>query len=52
MMKGTADFFGLNHYSSAMCGSKTTANESKVHWDYWSDSDIYTFKNASWLAGW
>ena len=52
MMKGTADYFGLNHYTSTMCGANDpVANESAVDWNYWSDPEIHKYRNASWLAG-
>lgn len=52
MLKGTADFFGLNHYTSAMCGNLTHFdNISAVDWNYWADREIHTYKNGSWLAG-
>jgi hypothetical protein len=53
MLKGTADFFGLNHYTSAMCGNLTyfNNNRSAVDWNYWNDREVYTYKNGSWLRG-
>ena len=51
MMKGTADYFGLNHYTSTMCGDIPVTNQSAVDWNYWSDRDLYTYRNATWLAG-
>ena len=52
MLNGTADFFGLNHYTSEMCGNLTYFdNRSAVDWNYWNDSEIYTYKNESWLRG-
>ena len=52
MLKGTADFFGLNHYTSNMCGNLTHfKNVSAVDWNYWNDRELYTYKNGSWLQG-
>ncbi|CAB4010038.1 cytosolic beta-glucosidase-like, partial [Paramuricea clavata] len=50
MLKGTADFFGLNHYTSVMCGNLTHFdNISAVDWNYWIDSETYNYKDGSWL---
>ena len=51
LLKGTADFFGLNHYTSVMCRGVKHPNNSAVDWNYWIDNEIQTFKNASWLVG-
>ena len=52
MLKGTADFFGLNHYTSTVCGNLTYyKNISAVDWNYWNDREVYTRRNESWLRG-
>jgi hypothetical protein len=51
MLKGTADFFALNHYTSVMCRGAKFQNKSAIDWHYGSDNEIQSFKNASWLIG-
>ena len=52
MMKGTADFFGLNHYTSSMCeNSNHSENSIEDDWNYWTDREIHTYKKDSWVKG-
>ena len=43
MLRGSADFFGLNFYTSALVNTSYQNDES-----YWTDSDVADFQSELW----
>lgn len=46
-LKGTADFFGLNHYTSLMA---TSSNAIFPVPSYWNDVGAFVYKDPSWAG--
>ena len=47
-IKGTGDFFGLNHYTTTLATNGSSDDLLPSQASYWADQDIWSWKDSNW----
>ena len=51
LLKGTADFLGLNFYSVSFAEHNDLSQEENVTWGYFTDQEMKASRDPTWLKG-
>ena len=52
LLKGTADFLALNFYSVSFAEHRDLSEDKNVTWGYFTDQEMKTSRDPTWLKGW